>query len=81
VLTRDHDSISWYFLEQSVPKGGGTNAVNVILVDFRGYDTFGEITVLGIAGIGVLALLDGCGRAARGRTDPRAGPGASSASR
>ncbi len=58
VMTRDHDSISWYFLENSVPKGGGTNAVNVILVDFRGYDTFGEITVLGIAAIGVLALLD-----------------------
>jgi multicomponent K+:H+ antiporter subunit A len=42
-----------------VPEGGGTNAVNVILVDFRGYDTFGEITVLGIAAVGVLALLDG----------------------
>lgn len=59
MLTRDHDSIAWYFLENSVPKGGGTNAVNVILVDFRGYDTFGEITVLGIAAVGVLALLDG----------------------
>ncbi len=59
MLTRDHDSIAWYFLENSVPQGGGTNAVNVILVDFRGYDTFGEITVLGIAAIGVLALLDG----------------------
>jgi multicomponent K+:H+ antiporter subunit A len=58
VMTRDHDSISWYFLENSVLKGGGANSVNVILVDFRGYDTFGEITVLGIAGIGVLALLD-----------------------
>ncbi len=59
VLTRDHDSIAWYFLDNSVTKGGGTNAVNVILVDFRGYDTFGEITVLGIAAVGVLALLDG----------------------
>jgi len=59
MLTSDHDSISWFFLEQSVPAGGGTNAVNVILVDFRGYDTFGEITVLGIAGVGVLALLEG----------------------
>ena len=59
VLTRGHDAISWYFLEQSVPKGGGANVVNVILVDFRGYDTFGEITVLGIAGLGVLALLSG----------------------
>jgi multicomponent K+:H+ antiporter subunit A len=58
-LTRNHDSISWYFLEKTIPVGGGANAVNVILVDFRGYDTFGEITVLGIAGIGVLALLDG----------------------
>lgn len=59
MLTRDHDSIAWYFLENSVSQGGGTNAVNVILVDFRGYDTFGEITVLGIAALGVLALLDG----------------------
>jgi multicomponent K+:H+ antiporter subunit A len=37
--------------------GGGTNVVNVILVDFRGYDTVGEITVLGITVMGVLALL------------------------
>ena len=59
MLTRDHDSISWYFLENSLTRGGGTNAVNVILVDFRGYDTFGEITVLGIAAVGVLALLQG----------------------
>jgi multicomponent K+:H+ antiporter subunit A len=58
-LTRDHDSISWYFLANSLPKGGGSNVVNVILVDFRGYDTFGEITVLGIAAVGVLAMLDG----------------------
>lgn len=67
-LTRNHDSISWFFLEQSVPAGGGTNSVNVILVDFRGYDTFGEITVLGIAGVGVLALLDGL-RVKRPATD------------
>jgi multicomponent K+:H+ antiporter subunit A len=59
VMTRDHDSIAWYFLENSISKGGGANAVNVILVDFRGYDTWGEITVLGIAAVGVLALLDG----------------------
>ena len=68
VLTRDHDSISWFFAEQSLPGGGGTNAVNVILVDFRGYDTFGEITVLGIAAVGALALLDGM-RARRPKTD------------
>ncbi len=59
ILTRDGQSISWYLLEQSYPLGGGTNVVNVILVDFRGYDTWGEVTVLGIAALGVLAMLDG----------------------
>ncbi|MDI1339057.1 monovalent cation/H+ antiporter subunit A [Polaromonas sp.] len=68
MLTRDHDSIAWYFLNQSAIAGGGTNVVNVILVDFRGYDTFGEITVLGIAAIGVLALMDGM-RTRRPATD------------
>jgi multicomponent K+:H+ antiporter subunit A len=73
VLTRDFDSISWYFIENSVPLGGGTNMVNVILVDIRGYDTWGEITVLGIAGVGVLALLDGL-RAQRPRGDDAGRP-------
>ncbi len=59
ILTRDHNSISWFFMQQSIPLGGGTNVVNVILVDFRGFDTFGEITVLGIASIGALCLMDG----------------------
>lgn len=59
VLTRDHSSISWFFIQQSLPLGGGSNVVNVILVDFRGFDTFGEITVLGIAAIGTLCLMDG----------------------
>ncbi|HSI57996.1 MAG TPA: monovalent cation/H+ antiporter subunit A [Ideonella sp.] len=59
MLTRDHDAISWFFLDKALPEGGGSNVVNVILVDFRGYDTFGEITVLGIAAVGVLALMDG----------------------
>ncbi|MDP3356021.1 MAG: monovalent cation/H+ antiporter subunit A [Polaromonas sp.] len=68
MLTRDHDSIAWYFLNQSAIAGGGTNVVNVILVDFRGYDTFGEITVLGIAAVGVLALMDGM-RTRRPSTD------------
>ncbi|WP_435104594.1 monovalent cation/H+ antiporter subunit A [Arhodomonas sp. AD133] len=56
-MTRPLDSISRYFLEQSVPGGGGHNVVNVILVDFRGFDTFGEITVLGIAALCVYALI------------------------
>lgn len=36
---------------------GGANVVNVILVDFRGFDTFGEMTVIAIAGIGVFSLV------------------------
>jgi len=59
VLTRPQETISWYFLAESVPKGGGSNSVNVILVDFRGFDTFGEIIVLGIAAVGVSVLLKG----------------------
>ena len=59
VMTRDHNSISWFFMQQAIPLGGGTNVVNVILVDFRGFDTFGEITVLGIAAIGALCMMDG----------------------
>ncbi|MDO4222495.1 MAG: monovalent cation/H+ antiporter subunit A [Acinetobacter sp.] len=58
-LTRDHQSISWFFMQNSIALGGGSNVVNVILVDFRGFDTFGEITVLGIAAIGALCLMDG----------------------
>ena len=68
-MTRNHDSISWYFLEQSLSRGGGSNVVNVILVDFRGYDTWGEITVLAIAALGVLALMDGL-RTRRPGLDP-----------
>jgi len=50
-------SIAEYFLRESVPGGGGRNVVNVILIDFRGYDTLGEITVLAIALLGVFTLL------------------------
>jgi multicomponent K+:H+ antiporter subunit A len=57
VLTRPLDTISGYFLEKAQPEGGGTNVVNVILVDFRGYDTLGEIAVLGVAGLVIHALL------------------------
>ncbi|MFO7570879.1 MAG: hydrogen gas-evolving membrane-bound hydrogenase subunit E, partial [Smithellaceae bacterium] len=39
--------------------GGGANVVNVILVDFRGFDTMGEITVLAIAAVAIYALIDG----------------------
>jgi multicomponent K+:H+ antiporter subunit A len=49
-------TISGYMLDNSYKLGGGDNVVNVILVDFRGYDTFGEITVLGIAALTIFAL-------------------------
>jgi multicomponent Na+:H+ antiporter subunit A len=49
--------LSPFFAESSLPLAKGRNIVNVILVDFRGIDTLGEITVLAVAAIGVYALL------------------------
>ncbi|MCC2689047.1 MAG: mrpA 2 [Rhizobiaceae bacterium] len=58
VMTREApDGIAAFFLEKSYSEGGGRNVVNVILVDFRAFDTFGEITVLGIVALTVFALL------------------------
>ncbi|NTJ41315.1 monovalent cation/H+ antiporter subunit A [Agrobacterium larrymoorei] len=51
------NTIANYFLEKAYKEGGGTNVVNVILVDFRGFDTMGEIAVLAIVGLTVFALL------------------------
>jgi multicomponent Na+:H+ antiporter subunit A len=51
------EPISGFFAEQSVPLAHGRNVVNVILVDFRALDTLGEITVLAVAALGILALL------------------------
>ena len=59
VMTRSYDSIGSFFLDQAVPGGGGHNVVNVILVDFRGFDTLGEIAVLAIAAVGIFGLLKG----------------------
>ncbi|MGI3171026.1 monovalent cation/H+ antiporter subunit A [Pseudooceanicola sp. C21-150M6] len=60
ILIRDFrmPSISDYHLANSYKGGGGTNVVNVILVDFRGFDTFGEIIVLGIAALIIYALTE-----------------------
>jgi multicomponent K+:H+ antiporter subunit A len=58
VMTRPlPETISSYFMENAWPLGGGTNVVNVILVDFRGFDTLGEVSVLAVVGISVYALL------------------------
>ena len=51
-------AISAFHLENSYKGGGGTNVVNVILVDFRGFDTFGEIIVLSIAALLIYALTE-----------------------
>ena len=73
-------SISDFHLANSYNGGGGSNVVNVILVDFRGFDTYGEIIVLGIAALIIYALtetlLDGPVRARllnRKPDQPRAG--------
>ncbi|MEM1075428.1 MAG: monovalent cation/H+ antiporter subunit A [Pseudomonadota bacterium] len=50
--------ISAFHVENSYKGGGGTNMVNVILVDFRGFDTYGEIIVLGIAALLIYALTE-----------------------
>ncbi len=58
VMTRSAPpGISEFFLKNAYTEGGGTNVVNVMLVDFRGFDTMGEITVLGIVALTVFALL------------------------
>ena len=58
VMTRPPpERISGYFVENAYTQGGGANVVNVTLVDFRAFDTFGEITVLAIVAITVYALL------------------------
>ena len=45
------------YLDQALPEGGGSNVVNVVLVDFRGFDTLGEITVLVVAALGIATLV------------------------
>jgi multicomponent K+:H+ antiporter subunit A len=58
VLTRNlPDTFSREFIARSYPEGGGTNVVNVILVDFRSFDTLGEISVLGIVALTIFSLL------------------------
>jgi multicomponent K+:H+ antiporter subunit A len=59
VMTRPlpDGTVSRYFLENAWPLGGGTNVVNVIIIDFRGFDTLGEISVLCVVAITVYSLL------------------------
>lgn len=51
------EPISTYMIENSAPLAYGRNIVNVILVDYRALDTLGEMFVLALAAIGVIAML------------------------
>lgn len=55
--TRLFDSISDFFVEESYRLAGGNNMVNVILADFRGFDTWLEIMVLGVASLGIYSMI------------------------
>jgi multicomponent Na+:H+ antiporter subunit A len=59
--------VSDEMIARSIPDGHGRNVDNVILVDFRGFDTLGEITVLAVASIGAVALARVGRRAAEAR--------------
>lgn len=65
---RTADPVSEQMVADALPEGDGRNVVNVILVDFRGFDTMGEITVLAAAAIGAVAL------ARAGRRPPGVAP-------
>jgi multicomponent Na+:H+ antiporter subunit A len=53
----EQTTLARYFVRNAVPEGGGTNVVNVVLVDFRAFDTLGEIVVLALAAVSVLTLV------------------------
>ncbi|MCC4585833.1 monovalent cation/H+ antiporter subunit A [Xanthomonas sp. NCPPB 1067] len=57
LMTQPSPTVAGEMLQRALPEAYGRNVVNVILVDFRGFDTFGEITVFAIAGLVVHALL------------------------
>lgn len=68
-------TVSGFFSDNAYPLAKGRNIVNVIIVDFRAADTFGELVVLGIAGVGVATLLCTRSRARVRRMKPAAGEG------
>lgn len=67
--------ISAFHTEYSLLKGYGRNVVNVIIVDFRGFDTLGEIFVLGAAAVGLFTILRAPARSAvKSKKPAAAGP-------
>jgi multicomponent K+:H+ antiporter subunit A len=59
VMMRPFETRSAHYLERALPEAGGSNVVNVVIVDFRGFDTFGETMVMAAAGLVIHALLAG----------------------
>jgi multicomponent Na+:H+ antiporter subunit A len=71
--------VSEEYFARSVDEAGGRNVVNVILVDFRGFDTMGEITVLAVAALGVANLVRVAERHRKSRASAADGRAAASA--
>jgi multicomponent Na+:H+ antiporter subunit A len=65
----DPTNVAAYYTEQAVPGGGGTNVVNVILVDFRAFDTLGELLVVTVAAVAILVLVTMRTRGEEARTE------------
>lgn len=52
-----HSEMKQFYITKTGPEGKGENVVNVILVDFRAFDTFGEMVVLCMTALGVMTLI------------------------
>ncbi len=68
VGARRGESVATEYFSRSLEEAGGRNVVNVILVDFRGFDTLGEITVLAVAALGVVNLVRAAERLRRAKS-------------
>jgi len=55
--TAEPTDLARYYATRAIPEGGGSNVVNVILVDFRAFDTLGEIVVVATAAISIVVLI------------------------
>lgn len=53
---RERSDLARYFLDETYAEAGGHNVVNIILVEFRAFDTLGELSVLGMAGVAIVAI-------------------------
>ncbi|RBP64276.1 multisubunit sodium/proton antiporter MrpA subunit /multisubunit sodium/proton antiporter MrpB subunit [Brevibacterium sanguinis] len=54
---RERSDLAMYYIDEAPVISGGSNIVNTILVEFRALDTLGELTVLGMAGIAIVAVM------------------------